>query len=252
MNRPLRIAAVLPARNEQDTIAAVVCGLRGLRGDGAPLIARVVVCDNGSHDATAERARTAGAEVVQEAVPGYGAACLRALAVLAVGAECCDAVLFVDADGSADLTAVPALLDALTQGADLVIGARHHAEPGALTPPQRLGNALACWLIRRLWNAPVTDLGPLRAIRTTALHRIGMRDRAYGWTVEMQLRAITAGLRTIEVPVCALARRAGRSKVSGTWRGVIGAGCGIIGTIVAFKWRTHCAGERARSAQDVA
>ncbi|HEU4333040.1 MAG TPA: glycosyltransferase family 2 protein [Candidatus Eisenbacteria bacterium] len=222
-----RVAAVVPALDEEASVGRVVSGLP------RPPVTRVVVCDNGSTDATAEAARAAGADVVFEPRRGYGAACLRALRELA--ADPPFAVLFVDADLSDDpADAAPLLAPLLEGSADLVIGSRvlGDAEPGALTPVQRFGNRLAAGLLRRLYGTAATDLGPFRAIRWDALQALGMRDRDFGWTVEMQVKAARRRLRTVEVPV-RYRRRVGRSKISGTIRGSFLAGTKILGTIAA-------------------
>ncbi|HET9950989.1 MAG TPA: glycosyltransferase family 2 protein [Candidatus Eisenbacteria bacterium] len=226
---PCRVAAVIPALNEADSIGLVLADLP------RPLIERVVVCDNGSTDGTSSVARAAGALVVEEPSRGYGAACLKALAALE--ADPPDVVLFLDADRSDDAGEAPALLAPILDGsADLVIGSRAlgRAEPGSLTPAQRFGNRLAATLLRVLYGVPTTDLGPFRAIRWEALRSLGMEDRDFGWTVEMQVKAARAGLRTREVAV-RYRRRAGSSpsKISGTLRGTILAGSKILGTIAA-------------------
>lgn len=236
MYRDMRVGVVVPARDEEGAIGGVVAGLLALRDEaGLALVDECVVCDNGSRDATGERARQAGAQVVEERTPGYGLACLTALAALPPVAV----VLFVDGDGAFKPEQGKELLDAIANGADLAIGARPlgQVQTGALSLPQRAGNRLAAWLIRRLWGRRVTDLGPFRAIRVAALQRIDMRDRAYGWTVEMQVKVIAFGLRVVEVPVDTLRRRCGKSKVGGTLRGVIGAAAGILWTIAALRWR---------------
>ena len=236
MYRNLSIAAVVPARDEEGHIGAVVGELLALRDmAGAPLIDDFVVCDNGSSDATAQRAEQAGARVVYQPTPGYGIACLTALAAIASA----DVVLFSDGDGSFDAAQALRLLDAVADGADLAIGSRSlgRREPGALSLPQIWGNRLASLLIRGLWGARVTDLGPYRAIRTPALRRIDMQDRLYGWTVEMQVKAIAHGLRIVEVPVDTRRRRFGKSKVGGTLAGVVGASVGILSMIVKLRYR---------------
>jgi glycosyltransferase involved in cell wall biosynthesis len=198
-------------------------------------IRRVVVVDNGSRDGTAQVARAAGAEVVAEPRRGYGAACLAGLAHL--GAQPPDAVVFLDGDGSDDAGDLPSLLAPLAAGtADLVLGSRTAGtrEPGALSPQQRFGNALATGLIHVLWRRRFTDLGPFRAIGYPALVALGMRDRDYGWTVEMQIKALRRGLRIVEVPVRYRRRRGGRSKVSRTLRGTVGAGWKILATIARY------------------
>lgn len=236
MYRGLTVGVVVPARDEEGAVGGVVAALLALRGQAQrQLVDDCVVCDNGSRDATAERARQAGARVVKQPTRGYGLACLTALAAL----RDVDVVLFVDGDGSYRATQARGLLDAIADGADLAVGTRAlgTAEAGALSLPQRFGNRLAVWLLLRLWGERFTDLGPYRAIRTAALRRIGMRDRAYGWTVEMQAKAIAFGLRVAEVPVDTLRRRWGKSKVGGTVRGVIGAAVGILSTIAVLRWR---------------
>lgn len=230
MHRGLRIGAVVPARDEERNIGPVVEDLLALRDEtGRPLIDDFVVCDNGSSDGTARRAREAGARVVRQERPGYGIACLTALAAL----EPVDVVLFTDGDGSFVAAQGERLLSATADGADLAIGSRvlGHAEPGALSVPQVAGNRVAALLIQLCWRRRISDLGPYRAIRSEALQRIAMEDRAYGWTVEMQIRAIQHGLRMVEVPVDTLRRRHGRSKVGGTIRGVVGASAGILAMI---------------------
>jgi glycosyltransferase involved in cell wall biosynthesis len=227
------VAVVIPALDEERSIAAVVAAVP--RGGGASTFAvsDVVVVDNGSRDGTAVAARTAGARVMAEPRRGYGAACLAGLAWL--GWYPPDVVAFVDADASDDPAELPRLLAPLVEGrADLVIGSRvlGASEPGALTPVQRFGNGLATALIARLFGVRFSDLGPFRAVRWEALERLAMRERGYGWTVEMQARAARLGLRCVEVPVSYRRRRTGRSKVSGTLRGSVGAGAKILFTIL--------------------
>ncbi len=224
------VGVVIPARDEAGNIGTVVGGLLELREDGGGrIVDDLVVCDNGSTDGTAARAREAGARVVVEKIPGYGRACLAAIAAL----RPVDVILFVDGDRSCREQQARDLLRAIATGADLVIGSRvlGQVERGALSLPQIAGNRVASVLIRLLWGRQVTDLGPFRAIRTVALHALDMRDTAYGWTVEMQIKAIRKHLRVVEVPVDSLRRRSGRSKVGGTVRGVIGASIGILYSI---------------------
>jgi len=230
------VAVVVPALDEEASVGAVVRGLAltlaaATTGGRA---AEIVVCDNGSRDGTVAAARAAGATVVTALRRGYGSACLAGLAHLrdrAGGPP--DVVVFADADGSDDSSELPLLLAPLVAGrADLAIGSRAlgRAEPGSLTMPQRFGNRLAAFLLRALFGATTTDLGPFRAIRWSALERLAMRDPDYGWTVEMQAKAAKRGLAVVEVPV-SYHRRIGRSKISGTVRGVIGAGVKILATI---------------------
>ena len=236
MHRTPTIGIVIPARDEAAAIGGVVRGLVAVLAARRDVrLVGVVVCDNGSSDGTAAAARAAGAVVVHEPIPGYGAACLTALAVLPP----VDIVLFTDGDGQFDPRGALDLIGGVRGGADLVIGARHKAlaARGALSPQQRFGNVLATWMIGMFWGYRFTDLGPFRAVRADALRRLDMRDRAFGWTVEMQVKAVQVGLVCAEVPVATRPRVAGRSQISGAVRGVVLAGVGIIGTIVRLRWR---------------
>ncbi len=215
-----RVAAILPARDEALALPAVIKAM-------PEWLDRIIIVDNGSRDNTAEIARSLGAEVVVEPEIGYGAACLAGIAA----ARDCDVLLFLDADGSDRPEDAHLVLQPIAAGtADLVIGSRVQggAEPGALTLPQIFGNRLATFLMRMLWGTEVSDLGPFRAITRNALEKIAMRDRDYGWTVEMQARALRLGLRVTEVPVARHHRKAGKSKVSGTVMGVVRAGTKIL------------------------
>lgn len=215
---------VIPALDEEDSVGRVVAELKD------PRVRRIIVVDNGSRDATAERARAAGAIVVREPQRGYGRACLTGLAELASDPP--DVVGFVDADYSDYPEDLTALLDRVAQGYDMVIGSRTrgHAQRGSLTPVQVFGNWLSTTLIRGLYGVDYTDLGPFRVIWWDALRRIGMQDEDFGWTVEMQVRAARLGLRTTEIPV-RYRPRIGVSKVSGTVVGSVRAGHKILWTI---------------------
>jgi rSAM/selenodomain-associated transferase 2/rSAM/selenodomain-associated transferase 1 len=221
MQRP-RIAVIVPALNEELSIGHVLKAVPALEAE-----MDIVVVDNGSTDRTAQVARQHGARVVQEPRRGYGAACLKGLASLANP----DLVVFLDADYSDHPEELGRLVEPILAGrADFVVGSRmRDAEPGALTLPQRFGNALACSLMRWRWGGPFTDLGPFRAIRHDALQRLEMTDRDFGWTVQMQIRALQHGLRVLEVPV-RYRRRLGVSKISGTIKGVLRAGTKILYT----------------------
>ncbi|MFV2058530.1 MAG: glycosyltransferase family 2 protein [Thiohalomonadales bacterium] len=229
MFKDKRVSAIIPARDEERSIAKVVAGLLDLRdAKGTCIFDHVIVCDNGSTDNTANTARQAGANIVVENKPGYGAACLAALAVVPRS----DIIVFIDGDYSFYAEQSLAMLDAIDAGADLVIGSRAlgNIQPGALTLPQRVGNRLATLLIQLLWQTPITDLGPFRAVSANALAVIDMRDTAFGWTVEMQVKAIQCSLNVKEIPVDTRPR-IGISKISGTVSGVVGAAIGIFGTI---------------------
>ncbi len=236
MYKGLSVGAVIPACNEEDNIGVVVGALLDLRtGVERRVIDDVVVCDNGSTDDTAARAQAAGARVVVEETRGYGMACLTAIAAL----HPVDVILFVDGDQSFEIRQAFDLLEAIADGADLSIGSRAlgRMEPGALSMPQIAGNRVAGLLIRLLWGQVVTDLGPFRAIRADALKRLDVRDTAYGWTVEMQVKAIQWNMRVVETPVNSLRRRFGTSKVGGTLKGVVGASIGILGMIARLRCR---------------
>lgn len=218
-----RIGVVIPALNEERGIARVL-------RDIPRWIDEIVVADNGSTDGTVAVSQAAGARTVIESERGYGAACQKGLSAL----DAVDIVVFLDADYSDNPLEMRLLVEPITSGrADLVIGSRvtGHAERGALLPQQRFGNWLACLLMRLLFKVNYTDLGPFRAIRKEALDRLTMQDRAFGWTVEMQIKAARCGLRIFEVPV-SYRRRIGVSKISGTLRGSVLAGMTIISVII--------------------
>ena len=223
------IDVVIPAFNEEGSIGLVLADIpRGL-------VRRVVVADNNSRDATAERAREAGAEVAPAPVQGYGSACLAALDHLRrTGPP--EIVVFLDADYSDHPDEMPALVGPIVRGdADLVIGSRvlGVAEPGALMPQARWGNRFACLLVRLLYGHRYTDLGPFRAISWQALESLRMRDPDFGWTAEMQVKALRRGLRVTEEPV-SYRRRTGVSKITGTISGTLGAGWKIIATVLRY------------------
>lgn len=231
----MRVAVVIPALNEAESIGRVVRELSRAVLETQVAGCRVIVADNGSTDGTAEEARRAGATVVHALRRGYGTACLAALAALVPGEE---TVLFADGDGSDDPGDVAALLGPLQRDeADLVLGSRALGErlglteEGALTVPQRFGNQLATTLLRLVYGYHFSDLGPLRAIRREALELLGMDDPDFGWTVQMQARAARAGLRVREVPVRYRRRTTGESKVSGNLRGSVLAGTIILSTL---------------------
>lgn len=224
------ISAIIPARDESKAISQVIESLSKLRfGTGGSIFDHIIVCDNGSVDDTAEIAAQAGAMVVKEPRPGYGNACLAALSILPPAT---DIIVFIDGDNAFYAHQCRALIDAVVNGADLAIGSRRlgRTEKGALSIPQRFGNWLASFLIRQIWNVPITDLGPYRAIRTRVLQRLAMQDRTFGWTVEMQVKAIQANMNIVECPVDTK-KRIGKSKISGTLRGTVGAARGILGMI---------------------
>lgn len=220
----LRVGIVIPAHNEAAALPHVLTAIPSW-------IVEVIVVDTASTDGTPEIARRLGARVVAEPRRGYGRACLAGIAALSPEV---DTVLFMDADAADRPEEMQQLLAPIAAGeAEMVIGARSlGAEPGALTPQQRFGNALACLLMRMIWGVRYTDLGPFRAIRRDALARLDMRDETWGWTVEMQVRAARLGLAVREVPV-GYRRRIGQSKISGTLSGTLRAGTKILWVIGA-------------------
>ncbi|MGH9838573.1 MAG: glycosyltransferase family 2 protein [Blastocatellia bacterium] len=218
------VSVIIPALNEEESIGAVLAAIpRAWVND-------VIVVDNGSADRTERIARQYGARVVSQPERGYGAACLAGIAALEPETEI---VVFLDADFSDYPEDIGLLIRPLIEwGADLALGARtlDGASRAALTPQQRWGNWLATTLIRWRFGFRYTDLGPFRAIRREALESLGMRDRNYGWTVEMQIKALQAGLRIVEVPL-RYRVRIGQSKISGTVKGTLLAGVKILYTI---------------------
>jgi len=230
---------VIPAHDEAPSIAKVVNELTDLESEGMPLVDEIIVCNNGSTDDTARLARDAGALVVNEFRLGYGYACRAALRALRYKLEIApDYVIFVDGDGSVKSDEVFKLLEQLQSGYQLVVGSRENdkLESRALSPHQRFGNLVASRLIQVIWGERVTDLGPFRAMRYSSLLELDMQDKRFGWTVEMQVKAIQAGLRYAEVAVTTK-RRIGVSKISGTVKGSIGAGVGIFGKIFTLYWQ---------------
>ena len=216
------IVVVIPTLNEEQAIAHVI-------GDIPDWVDEIIVADNASDDKTRSVARSLGAHVVVEPDRGYGAACQRGIAAMGD----CDIVVFLDGDYSDYPQDMARLVDPIVQGGvDLVVGSRVRGNKSAraLTLQQRFGNWLACTLIRHLFGVAYTDLGPFRAIRSRALNNLGMCDRAYGWTVEMQIRAAKKGLTVRELPV-RYRPRIGVSKISGTISGSLRAGATILRVI---------------------
>lgn len=224
----VRIAVIIPALDEERSIGHVLSDL-------PQWIADVIVVDNGCVDRTAEIAQRHGARVVVQSERGYGAACLAGIGALSPESEI---VVFLDADYSDYPQDIQKLVTPLfDRTADIVIGTRTRDQQSraALTPQQRFGNWLATTLIRWRFGFRYTDLGPFRAICRDALTKLHMTDRNFGWTVEMQIKAVQHALRIVEVPV-RYRMRIGRSKISGTLRGTVSAGSKILFTI--FKYAT--------------
>lgn len=221
MPKPI-VKVVIPAQNEERAIGKVISEI-------PDWVSEVIIADNGSTDETAQVAREHGASVISVPIAGYGRACLGGIAA----AGDCDILVFLDGDASDYPEDMELLVQPIRDGeADMVIGSRvlGELETGALTPQQRFGNALACWLIKLIWKHSYSDLGPFRAISKEGLEKLEMQAPTFGWTVEMQIRALKQGLRCQDVPV-RYRKRIGKSKISGTLKGVVMAGAYILGTI---------------------
>ncbi len=241
--KPADVHVLIPAFNESENISDVVIELLDHKKDGRHVVKNVIVCDNASTDNTAALAEKAGALVVHEAQQGYGAACLRAISKLQeLNVQRGDIIVFVDGDHSVFTPEIDLLIEQLEDKKGLVVGSRkaHQMQRGAMSIHQRTGNLVASALIRLIWSISVTDLGPFRALYYRDLLRLHMQDEKFGWTTEMQVKAIQRQLPYSEVPVTTRRRR-GRSKISGTVRGTIGAAYGIFSTIFWLWWQARSA-----------
>jgi len=219
-------ALIIPALNEAESV--------GLLLDRIPreMFSQIVVVDNGSQDRTAEVAAAAGAEVVTEPRRGYGQACMSGIRHIQDGIT---AVAFMDADLSDNPEDLARMVRHFDEDRwDMLLGSRvlGNPEPGSLTPLQRFGNWLSTRLIAMVWRVRYTDLGPLRILRRSSLLQMNLRDRTYGWNVEMQARAAQLGFRVCELPVRYGRRLHGHSKISGTVQGSLRAGIKILWTIL--------------------
>ena len=223
----MKTVVIIPALNEAGNIADLV------RDALAQAINEVIVVDNGSTDDTAQRARDAGARVIAEPRQGYGYACAAGVT------DDADILVFLDGDYSSLPSEMDLLLEPLRgDEADLVLGSRMlgHIQPGTMPPHQQFGNWLVSHMMRILYGLPVTDLGPYRAIRAELLRDLHMQEMTFGWPTEMMVKAARRNARIIEVPVSHHARRAGKSKVSGTIRGSILAAYYILGVTLRYAW----------------
>jgi len=232
VNANSKIVVIIPAYNEEGSIGLVVNDIP------KELVFEVLVCNNNSTDKTKEVALAAGARVLDESRPGYGWACLKGIEYAAQMNPEPDIIVFIDGDYSdypKQMTDVVAPI--LKDDIDMVIGSRAlgKKEKGSMTVPQRFGNWLATRLMRLFYRVRYTDLGPFRAIKFEKLMALKMADKTYGWTIEMQIKAAKKKYTYVEVPVD-YKKRIGKSKVSGTIKGVIGAGFKIIWAIFKYKF----------------
>ena len=231
---PMRMSVVIPTHNEAQAIGRVLADIP------SHLAADIIVVDSGSSDGTPEIAASHGARVIQEPRRGYGRACLTGLAA----ADSPDVVVFLDGDYSDRPAEMPPLLAPIVEGrADITIGSRLHERrsAGALPWHQAFGNQLAAGLIRRLYGVKITDLGPFRAARAEVLRQLSLEEPTYGWAVEMILKGALRGFRIVEVPV-SHHPRIGKSKISGTVRGTLGAAWFIFSLIVRYYFRNRRTG----------
>ena len=228
------MSVIIPTHNEAQSIERVLADLP------SDLTTEVIVVDSNSNDGTPEIAARMGARVVQEPRRGYGRACLTGMAA----ANSPDVVVFLDGDYSDRPSELPLLLAPIVEGrADITLGSRLHGQRsvGALPWHQAFGNRLAASLIRLLYGLQISDLGPFRAGRADALRALALEETTYGWAVEMILKGALAGYRVVEVPV-SYHPRIGKSKISGTLKGTIGAAWFILSLIVRYYFRRRRAG----------
>jgi glycosyltransferase involved in cell wall biosynthesis len=230
------VSVIIPTHNEAQAIERVLADIP------SDLVTEVIIVDSNSSDGTPEIAARMGARVIQEPRRGYGRACLTGLAA----ANSPDVILFLDGDYSDRPSELPILLAPIVEGrADITLGSRLHERNSSDALPwhQVFGNRLAARLIRLLYGLKITDLGPFRAARADVLRALGLEETTYGWAVEMILKGALAGYRVIEVPV-SYYPRIGKSKISGTLKGTLGAGWFIISLIVRYYFRQRRAGTR--------
>lgn len=236
----MRVSVIIPTHNEAQAIGRVLADLP------VDVVTEVLVVDSNSSDGTPEIAARMGARVVREPRRGYGQACLTGIA--ATNAP--DIVVFLDGDYSDDPGELPLLLAPIANGkADITIGSRlSKRNAGALPWHSVFGNRLAAALIRMLYGQQITDLGPFRAARADVLRQLGLEEATYGWAVEMILKGALGGFRIVEVPV-SYSARIGKSKISGTLRGTVGAAWFILSRIVLYFFRRNKRGAAQRVAE---
>ena len=223
------VDVIIPAFNEENSVGKVIKDIPAIVRD-------IIVVNNNSNDATASNATAAGATVLDEKFQGYGAACLKGMDYVAAKGYKPNIIVFLDADYSDHPEELTLLIQPIiNENYDMVIGSRAlgKRDKGSMTIQQRVGNKLATALLKWFYKTKYTDLGPFRAIKYDSLLQLKMKDRTYGWTVEMQLKAAKQKMKITEVPVT-YRKRVGFSKVSGTVKGTIGAGYKIITTIFKY------------------
>jgi glycosyltransferase involved in cell wall biosynthesis len=232
----VRVSVIIPTHNETQAIGRVLADLP------SDLVTEIIVVDSNSTDGTPDIATKMGARVIQEPRRGYGRACLTGLAA----ANFPDVVVFLDGDYSDRPSELPILLAPIIEGrADVTLGSRLHARNSAEALPwhQAFGNRLAAGLIRLLYGVKISDLGPFRAARADVIHSLGLEEMTYGWAVEIILKGALAGYRVVEVPV-GYHPRIGKSKISGTLKGTLGAGWFILSLIVRYYFQRRRDGMR--------
>ena len=230
----MRVSVIIPTHNEALSIARVLADLP------SDLTTEVIVVDSNSNDGTPEIAASMGARVVHEPRRGYGRACLTGMAT----ANSPDVVVFLDGDYSDRPSELPILLAPIIEGrADITLGSRLHERNSTEALPwhQVFGNRLAARLITLLYGLNISDLGPFRAGRADVLRTLALEETTYGWAVEMILKGALAGFRVVEIPV-SYYPRIGKSKISGTLKGTLGAGWFILSLIVRYYFRRRTAG----------
>jgi glycosyltransferase involved in cell wall biosynthesis len=226
----MQVDVIIPAFNEQNSIGSVINDIP------KNLVRDIVVVDNNSSDETSINAKNAGATVLKQSLQGYGNACLKGIEYVTNKKQQPDVIVFLDADYSDFPQEMNLLLNKIWKGADIVIGNRvkEKREKGSMTIPQIVGNWLACNLMKIIYGYRYTDLGPFRAIKFAKLQQIGMVDKSYGWTVEMQVKALKLKMNVQQVDL-SYRKRIGHSKISGTVKGSVLAGYKIITTIFKYK-----------------
>ncbi|MEN9002145.1 MAG: glycosyltransferase family 2 protein [Flavobacteriales bacterium] len=226
----MQVDVIIPAFNEQNSIGSVISDIP------KELVRDIIVVDNNSSDETSINAKNAGATVLKQPMQGYGNACLKGIEYATNKKIQPDVIVFLDADYSDFPQEMNLLLNKIWKGADMVIGNRvkEKREKGSMTIPQIFGNWLACNLMSIIYGYRYRDLGPFRAIKFSKLQEIGMVDQTYGWTVEMQVKALKLKQNVQQVDL-SYRKRIGKSKISGTIKGSILAGYKIITTIFKYK-----------------